>query len=476
MPISRRLVFISHANPEDNDFTLWLAGRLTSHGYLVWSDLTKLVGAEVFWRDIEEAIRVHAAKTVVVLSRAAQEKEGVLDEVHLAVTVERSQKIKEFVIPVRIDDVPFSETQANLARKNIIDFHGGWAEGLRRLLKVLARDSVPHEHALEARRTGEWFKEMLAGPLSVVQEPQELMSNQLPVSVIPEVLNFFRVPVAQDKIIDKFGSFPYAVYPYAEMMATFATEKDVNDHLPSWQRATPAHRIPLTSILHEEPHSLPRLEWPEASKMLAFLFRTCWSKAMEAKGLLRYGLASGFTAWYPRHEYAEGNWTRYTDAAGIQRKKRLVGRSEKRKVHWHFAVEAIPLVRRESRVVLRTHVVFTQDGVLPLPSAGRMHGLRRSFCKSWWNDRWRGLLLAYIALIKDEDGIVIPAGSNQEFRVGLCPLPFEAPVRLGGGDAPSGSEDETDEQLDEAAEDTWDPDDTDGDGSGEDEQPEDDGT
>jgi hypothetical protein len=36
------MVFISHANPEDNDFTRWLALQLAEDGYGVWSDLAKL--------------------------------------------------------------------------------------------------------------------------------------------------------------------------------------------------------------------------------------------------------------------------------------------------------------------------------------------------------------------------------------------------------------------------------------------------
>lgn len=88
----RELVFINHANPEDNVFTLWLASRLTDAGYLVWSDLTKLFGAELFWEDIEDAIRNHSTKVIVVLSRTAQQKAGVLDEVAVAVSVERTQK------------------------------------------------------------------------------------------------------------------------------------------------------------------------------------------------------------------------------------------------------------------------------------------------------------------------------------------------------------------------------------------------
>jgi hypothetical protein len=38
------LLFLSHANPEDNEFTLWLALQLAKEGYKVWCDLTGFLG------------------------------------------------------------------------------------------------------------------------------------------------------------------------------------------------------------------------------------------------------------------------------------------------------------------------------------------------------------------------------------------------------------------------------------------------
>ena len=37
----RDTLLLSHANPEDNEFTLWLALQLANEGYRVWCDLTK---------------------------------------------------------------------------------------------------------------------------------------------------------------------------------------------------------------------------------------------------------------------------------------------------------------------------------------------------------------------------------------------------------------------------------------------------
>lgn len=87
---SRQTVFISHANPEDNEFTAWLGTRLIGAGYQVWSDLLRLVGGEPFWRDIGDAIKDHAAVVILVLTRSSVIKPGVLDEIALAVATSRS--------------------------------------------------------------------------------------------------------------------------------------------------------------------------------------------------------------------------------------------------------------------------------------------------------------------------------------------------------------------------------------------------
>src|ERR1035438_9475485 len=96
---ARDTLLLSHANPEDNEFTLWLALQLANHGYKVWSDLTKLLGGEVFWDKIEDVIRNGAAKLLYVLSRSSNTKDGPLRELHLAQSVAKKERLADFVIP-----------------------------------------------------------------------------------------------------------------------------------------------------------------------------------------------------------------------------------------------------------------------------------------------------------------------------------------------------------------------------------------
>ncbi|WKZ33534.1 MAG: toll/interleukin-1 receptor domain-containing protein [Thermodesulfobacteriota bacterium] len=453
MDLNRKLIFISHANPEDNEFTLWLVSRLSALGYLVWSDLTKLLGAEVFWKNIEDAIRNHAAKVIVVLTRSAQQKDGVLDEVNLAVSIERTMSYPHFVVPIRLDDLPFHDISPNLARKNIIDFSKDWAEGFGQLLKVLERDKVGREQDLSTQQIAIWIENIRAGYQKVVAEPQQLMTNYVEFMQLPENLNFYKVGLPNDVLRLRFQSFTYPLYHYQGMVATFASSEDMNDFLAQDQYAALAYQIPVLSILNNESHNLSELKRPEAVHMLSFLIRTAWDKTMEMKGLRAYELASGRKAWFAENGYRSNNVIKYFDLNGIERRKSLVGRSEKRKAFWHFAIDGWPTIGKEPTLMLRPHVVFTEDGKTQFSVQSRMHRLRRGFCRNWWNPRWRDLILAYTTMLSDEyQTIKLKVGSEQFFFINSRPALFNSPVSVSGLSKTYVPVDETDSQLDELSE------------------------
>jgi hypothetical protein len=69
---SRSVVFLSHANPEDNVVVRWLTLKLASLGYRAWSDVTRLFGGEDFWKHIEverEIVSRSDAKNCMLLSQ-----------------------------------------------------------------------------------------------------------------------------------------------------------------------------------------------------------------------------------------------------------------------------------------------------------------------------------------------------------------------------------------------------------------------
>lgn len=166
----RDMVFISHANPEDNDFTLWLALQVAKAGYPVWCDLTKLLGGEDFWKDIEQAIRERTVKFVYVLSKTSNTKDGPLQELQVAANVSRDKKLQDFIIPVLIDELSPREFSIQLARLTAIPFNKGWAGGLKDLLEKLDRDGVAHSSNFSPSAVATWWRKNFGAAQGVQNE------------------------------------------------------------------------------------------------------------------------------------------------------------------------------------------------------------------------------------------------------------------------------------------------------------------
>lgn len=158
MATSKDVVFISHANPEDNEFTRWLSLRLASMGYHVWSDVTRLLGGEDFWRDIERAIRQNTVKFLYVLSNTSNQREGSLLELKVAHDVRKKETLDDFVIPLHIDGLPFNEINIQLANLISVDFSRSWADGLKQLVAKLEKDAVPKDPRFNFDAVRKWWE------------------------------------------------------------------------------------------------------------------------------------------------------------------------------------------------------------------------------------------------------------------------------------------------------------------------------
>jgi hypothetical protein len=60
-----------------------------------------------------------------------------------------------------------------------------------------------------------------------------------------------------------------------------------------------------------------------------------------------------------------------------------------------------------------------------------MHRLRRSFAKSWHNDRWRDMLLAFLSWLTEASGEwVVPVSSEEVLALSLPPICWHAPISM----------------------------------------------
>ncbi len=425
----RRLVFISHANPEDNEFASWLGTRLAAAGYEVWADVLNLLGGETFWRDIGDTIKEEAAVVIVALSCASYQKDGVLDEIALAVNTGRKLKKQQFVIPVRLDDLPFSDFPEQLIRLTAIDFSPNWADGLSKLLTTLKDTQVPQSTSDFGEALAAWQKFKLRQSASISDTPESVFSNWFQISSLPSHIYFSRFNASQEAMGRAFNEFQSPAAPYLRLAVSFADAATLQMETPDIP-LDHAYRVPLARFLNGHKTDGPQISWRDARNMVTGLLRHAWEQFARSQGLLLYEFAHG-SAWFIPLDLIEGNIATFQDENGKKRRRRLVGRSETRGVYWHFAVSGKVSIADPQHLTLHTHVVFTQDGKTPLDSKSRADRLRKSFCKNWWNDRWRDLLRAFVAaLANGKEEFSLSLGGDAAATIAARPMSFDVPLSI----------------------------------------------
>jgi TolB-like protein/Tfp pilus assembly protein PilF len=143
--LDRDTIFISHATPDDNDFVRWLCAQLAGRGFVVWADLLQLKGGTPFWTSIEDVLRKRTVKVIFVVSRRSVDpaRSGVRNELSVADGLRRSLRDPEFIVPLRIDDTPFSDLPIQIHQLNALDFSQDWDASLPALLDTLEAAGVP---------------------------------------------------------------------------------------------------------------------------------------------------------------------------------------------------------------------------------------------------------------------------------------------------------------------------------------------
>lgn len=413
----RDTLFISHANPEDNQFCLWLAMRLVAEGYKVWCDLTNLVGGEDFWTDIEMVIRDNSAKVLYVTSVSSNHKQGPNKELALATSVSRSHGIRDFVLPLLIDDLPFGELNIHLNNINCISFNGNWARGLAQLLDKLALDDVPKSDAANPHSVATWWSHHLAGHYGVTSEAETLVSNHFSVEHVPQVVHLYA--------FNGCPFLPFPSLPSSGYTVTFASPEDLTapwtEHISETLEnflngATPIHRS-------------------QANRILSHLLRSAWEAEMRKRGLSQYMLANNASCFYFRKGYLPQDKIHFSGLAG-KTYRQMVGFSTKgpatspRKEYWHFGIEAKVLTIPDIRYSIRPHVVFSDEGENVWSDKARLHRARRSACKDWWNADWRDRILASMQWLAgpDKSRITLPVAGNESVVVSAEPVKFEHPI------------------------------------------------
>ncbi len=417
---NRRFVFLGHANPHDNAFTLWLGARLSAAGFEVWSDLRQLHGGETFWNDIEDGLRQHTAVYVPILSNSSvnRERRGFHDEIAMAVQIMRTPNMERFIQPVMIERV--HPVPPPLIQLNYIDFTGGWANGLLRLITALEKSGVPRTDNPPTQAVSAWrgYQASAAGAAQEADDPERLSTTWFGIDGLPPRIRLVKSPVAFDtwtRLLTNHG-VPHAIH--GDEVLTFASAKHIEERLGADipVRQSAEHRTERFLVGDTGKNGL-RIRPGEAQRLVAGMINRSWDIFAASRGLHRHELSKS-TAWFFPLDLLGGK-TRFEKEVGGIGERALIGRKGKLGVRWHFALSARFELREPSRLIVRSHVLFSQGGTAMLDSK-KAQRLRKSLCKGWWNDEWRDRLQLAMAYLSQREGALrLPLRHSPTLRLTL---------------------------------------------------------
>ncbi len=423
----RNMLFLSHANPEDNEFTLWLALQLAREGYPVWCDLTKLLGGEDFWRDIEQAIREKTIKFLFVLSKTSNTKLGPLQELQVAQNIMRDHNLHDFIIPLLIDDLPYRQINIQLARINAIPFNQSWAKGLKALLNKLEQDNIPKSVKFTPSAVASWWRTQFSADEGLLNQPEENLSDWFPIRALPQNIYFHTLQKLEAGKLEVQDDPPYPAFQHNQYLVSFAQSEDFVGKLGDFISLDNAHSFSIQDFLagNIDPNFADR---KQARDFVSHLLRVAWQKMIEGRNLLAYELANHARCFYFQRGFATKDRISFKGIDGTRTYRNMVGYSKVKKRFWHFGIHAKPRLYSEAYII-KPHVLFSDDGRTIWDNKKRLHKARRSQCRNWWNSDWRDRILAVMTWLSNEEGqIEIALGSDVTIQVLTYPLMFTSPV------------------------------------------------
>lgn len=411
----RNKIFISHATPDDNDFTRWLALKLITLGYEVWCDVFYLDKGVDFWMTIEREIRENTIQFFVVMSSVSNNRIGVLKEITVAQKTQRALNDPTFVVPLMIDDnLSYDDINIDVVRLNAIDFKKSWAIGLQDVIKFLEDKGIKPIQT-DAEKANNLYEQIFLQNLVPIEKEEIYTSNWYSIIMFPEELRFHFYDKLMPKDFDlKKLSFP--AIPYKSHICTFAYEYDFMHYLPKTEiyNSQKTIRIPTKAVL-ENGYGDEFISNSDAKRAIVRLCNLAIDKFFLSKNLEQYQMSNKTGYWFKKG-YLEKD---------KHNKVLLVGKQKDK--HWHYGISSYTKLYPCPVLVFNSHIYFTTDGETLIDKASIQHSARRKQGKGWYNDDWKNKMQAFISyLSQNEETFSLDMGSEEQIVVSAIPQEFSS--------------------------------------------------
>jgi TIR domain len=450
-PVSRQTVFVTHAAPEDNEFALWIASKLALAGYRVWIDRRRLRGGDDFWDEIDRVLRAEAIKQVIVFTRSVG-KAGVKKELAIGDIMKQRLGDLKFMIPIRADDIAFSDAPPEFVRENILDAHPNWHDCIKDLFEALDSAGVPKLASPDATILRSIINAREDGRRFVRDIPEEAFTNWFPI-IPPGAIRYFRFDGLQEHMRAWIAECSIPNVVMGRLAGSFADLAAFSMASSFSQPLETAYEIPFMEFVGGLSLG-PYEERSPASNDIANLLRQHFDAAASVRGLKPVEFANSETGWYFPDDLIPGNRISLITPDGRRIRRTMTGQF--RKLRWHLCLQARPRIWPALVFRVRGNVVLSEDGAL-LPGE-KAHRRRLRLTRSWWNDVWRDRLLAAIHFLADGGTSVPMKAGNIEFAMASWPLTVQLPVSYEATDSPLPSEEDEEGNIvpSAALDDPWD--------------------
>jgi len=414
----RDTIFISHATPEDNEFTVWLASRLELLGYKVWIDKKELLGGETFWETIELAIKNDAAKFLLVYSKniccadgSGVVKNGIQKEIDFAKQVMADNAdLKDFFVILHMDDSGY-DLFPGAKDLNQIPFSDNWAEGLTTLLKKLNRDEIVKSKPHEFDEAATWYLNNYLVKNPIIERKELYYTNWWSVEDLPRF--YYIIKYKNETQANTVANLNEQILMVkdANCLTTFKKDlvADVTDNFGTSQiKPTDIFEIDISHLFQGyAKESFPSFR--DAENHFKKLLKRALHIYLKSKQLYWYDMANKNMAYY--HTYS----SLPTSKVNFDYPYRQNARSKTKNLlgkhldigKWHFAISAKPSLLPFVGFNIKSHLIFSKKGYQAIDDKELQHLHRRKKGKRMFNEEWRDLLLAFIKSIGDENGNII---------------------------------------------------------------------
>lgn len=419
----RDTIFIGHANPEDDEFTLWIHAKLKNEGYNVECDKTCLTGGEDdYWKVLQDILDNRACKYLLVLSKDTFKKPGVIDEWEHAKGVAKRTGIKDFIIILKIDDVAF-DVRIGVNVKNHFRFDRSWATALKRLVFKLNQDRIPRKKG-SPLSIDDWLRNRYSTASGLAKKTLKYYSNWVPISGIPQRYFAYQYanPTQAQAMLEEVETYP--IVRHDKYLITFLEDLPAFSHqhqveIPFSDRVT----IDTESVFkRDESEQFP--VYNDRRRFLVRLLNNALEKTLTSNDLTIHEMSRGRKCFHYQEGQIEGNKVGF-EYEGQSTWKLLIG--DFFESQWHYGVSFTTLLYPSLCYSLRAHLLFSDDGRTIWKSKKKLFRARRTKGKKFFNEDWRMLMLAFLQSVAHEGNeIDIPLAEVSSIKLTTTTLLFES--------------------------------------------------